>query len=54
VAQLNPMMHFISMVRAVMLKGADLSDVWRQLLALALLGSAMLGLAVVQYRKREA
>ncbi len=52
VAQLNPMMHFISMVRAVLLKGAGLAEVWRQLLALGLLGTAMLGLAVSQYRKR--
>jgi ABC-2 type transport system permease protein len=52
VAQLNPMMHFISMVRAVLLKGAGLGDVWRQLLALALLGTSMLALSVSQYRKR--
>lgn len=52
VAQVNPMMHFIAMTRAILLKGAGFGDVWRQLLALALLGTAMLGLAVSQYRKR--
>ncbi|MCC7054449.1 MAG: ABC transporter permease [Gemmatimonadaceae bacterium] len=54
VAQLNPMMHFIAMVRAVLLKGAGIADVWRQLLALALLGTGILALAVAQYRKRAA
>ncbi len=52
VAQVNPMMHFIAMTRAILLKGAGFGDVWRQLLALALLGTAMLGLSVSQYRKR--
>ena len=54
VAQLNPMMHFIAMVRAVLLKGAGIIDVWRPLLALALLGTGILSLAVSRYRKRVA
>jgi ABC-2 type transport system permease protein len=54
VAQVNPLMHFIAMVRAVLLKGAGLADVWRQLLALALLGTSILALAVGRYRKRAA
>ena len=52
VAQINPLMHFISMTRAVLLKGAGLTDVWRQLLALALLGSGILAVGVGRYRKR--
>ena len=54
VAQVNPLMHFIAMTRAILLKGAGLTDVWRQLLALALLGVAILSVAVAQYRKRAA
>lgn len=53
-AQLNPMMHFIALVRAVMLRGAGLADVAGRLGALALLGTAILALAVGRYRKREA
>ena len=51
-AQLNPLMHFIAMTRAILLKGAGPADVWRQLLALALLGFTILAVAVGRYRKR--
>jgi len=53
-AQFNPVMHFISMTRAVMLKGATLADVSRTLLILAAFGVAFVGLAVRQYGKRAA
>jgi ABC-2 type transport system permease protein len=54
IAQVNPLLHFIAMTRAVLLKGAVFIDVWRQLLALALLGTGILVLSVMQYRKRSA
>ena len=54
VAQVNPLMHFIAMTRAVLLKGAGVSDVWRQLLALSLLGTGILTVAIGRYRKRVA
>lgn len=54
VAQVNPLMHFIQLVRAVMLKGAGFTDVWRQLAALGAIGGAILTLAISQYRKRAA
>lgn len=54
VAQLNPMMHFIALVRAVMLRGAGVAEVARQLLALTALGASILALAVSRYRKRAA
>ena len=54
VAQFNPLMHFIGMTRAVLLKGARVADVWWQLLALALLGTTILAVAVGRYRKRTA
>jgi ABC-2 type transport system permease protein len=54
IAQVNPLMHFIALVRAVMLKGAGFADVWRQLAALAGIGVTILTLAVSQYRKRAA
>lgn len=52
VAQINPMMHFIALVRAVLLKGAGFADVWRQLVALAVIGITILSLSVGVYRKR--
>ena len=52
VAQVNPLMHFIKLVRAVMLKGSGFADVWQQLVALAAIGASILTLAVSQYRKR--
>jgi ABC-2 type transport system permease protein len=54
VAQANPLMHFIVVVRAVMLKGSGFSDVWRQMVALAVIGATLLSLAVKQYQKRSA
>lgn len=52
VAQINPLMHFIALVRAVMLKGAGFRDVWVQLAALSGIGVTILGLALTQYRKQ--
>src|SRR5918992_3795031 len=51
-AQLNPVMHFIAMMRAVLLKGAGLADVYPKLLILAAYGGAVVTLAVRQYAKR--
>jgi ABC-2 type transport system permease protein len=54
IAQLSPVMHFTQLMRAVLLKGAGPADVARQLVALAVIGLAVLTLAVRQYRKRAA
>ena len=48
-AQVNPVKHFIGLMRAVMLKGATIGDVIRPLGALAAFGAVMLTLAVRQY-----
>ena len=52
IAEFNPVMHFIRMMRAVMLKGAGLADVYQTLLILAAYGAAVVTLAVRQYAKR--
>jgi len=54
VAQLNPVTHFVRLMRAVLLKGAGLADVTRQLGILAVIGATVMTLAVRQYRKRAA
>jgi len=54
IAAASPIMHFVRLMRAVMLKGATLTDVMPQLAMLALIGTVVLTLAVRQYRKRAA
>jgi ABC-2 type transport system permease protein len=53
-AQLNPVMHFIGLTRAVLLKGAGLADVYRTLVILGGFGAVFVGLALRQYAKRAA
>jgi ABC-2 type transport system permease protein len=53
-AQLNPVKHFIGIMRAILLKGAGLSDIARPLSILAGFGVVVLTLAVRQYAKRAA
>ena len=54
IAELSPVMHFTELMRAVLLKGAGPADVARPLLMLALIGTAVLTIAVRQYHKRAA
>jgi ABC-2 type transport system permease protein len=51
---LNPMRHYLEVVRGVFLKGAGVGALWPQLLAMAALGTALLGLAAARFRKRIA
>ena len=53
-AQLNPLKHFIAVMRAVMLKGAGLADIARELAILAVFGVVTLSLAVRQYGRQGA
>ena len=54
VSEINPVRHFVTIARAVLVKGAGFGDIARPLIILALFGVAMLGLAVRQYSKRTA
>lgn len=51
-AQLNPMKHFIEIMRAVLLKGATARDIARPIGILAVFGTVVLTLAVRQYGRR--
>jgi ABC-2 type transport system permease protein len=51
---LNPVRHFLTIVRAVFLKGADLAALWPQYLALLALGTTVLWLAAYRFRKANA
>jgi ABC-2 type transport system permease protein len=52
IAQVLPLTHFNVIVRGIMLRGADLPEVWPQLVKLALFLCVMLGIAVARFKKR--
>jgi ABC-2 type transport system permease protein len=54
IAQINPLLHFIALVRAVMLKGAGLVDVGVRLAALGAIGAVIMALSIRRYRKQSA
>jgi ABC-2 type transport system permease protein len=45
-----PLRHYLEIVRAVFLKGAGFEALWRQLLALLLMGIALLWAAARRFR----
>jgi ABC-2 type transport system permease protein len=52
IAQILPLTHFNVIVRGVMLRGADLPEVWPQIGKLVLFLTLMLGIAVARFKKR--
>ena len=51
-AEVFPMTHFIRLIRGIMLRGAGLADLWRELAALAAFTAVVLTIAVARTRKR--
>lgn len=49
---LNPLRHFLEIVRGVFLKGAGIPALWPQFLALALMGVSILTFAASRFQKR--
>jgi ABC-2 type transport system permease protein len=47
---LNPVMHFLEIVRGIFLKGWGLADVWRQMLVLTLMAAVLLFGAARRFR----
>lgn len=54
VSMLTPVRHFVTVVRAVLMKGAGPAEVVRPLEILTVYGAVALALAIRQYRKRSA
>jgi ABC-2 type transport system permease protein len=54
VSQINPVRHFVTIARAILMKGAGLADIARPLALLAVYGAVMLAVAIRQYSKRTA
>jgi ABC-2 type transport system permease protein len=48
---LNPLRHFLEIVRAIFLKGAGLDALWPQFAALLVMGTGVLGLAATRFQK---
>jgi ABC-2 type transport system permease protein len=51
---LNPVRHYLEIVRGIFLKGAGPAALWPALLALLLIGLALLGFAATRFRKQAA
>jgi ABC-2 type transport system permease protein len=51
-AEVLPLTHFNVIVRGIMLRGADLAEMWPQLTKLAVFLAAMLAIAVARFKKR--
>jgi len=49
---LNPLRYFMEIVRGLFLKGVGVEILWPQMLALGLVGSAVLAASVLRFRKR--
>jgi ABC-2 type transport system permease protein len=49
---LNPVRYFMEIVRGIFLKGIGLAVLWPQVIALLVLGTALVGLSVLRFRKR--
>lgn len=52
VTLLNPMRYFMEVVRGIFLKDVGMEILWPQILALATLGTTILGLSALRFRKR--
>jgi ABC-2 type transport system permease protein len=48
----NPLRHYLEIVRGIYLKGAGLSALWPQVLALAVMGTGVLAFAATRFHKR--
>jgi ABC-2 type transport system permease protein len=53
-SQLNPVRHFVTISRAILMKGSGLAEVARPLMILTAYAAATLTLAIRQYTKRIA
>ena len=52
VTDVIPLKYYLVIVRGIFLKGVGWPELWRPGLALAVLGAAILGLAILKFRKR--
>jgi ABC-2 type transport system permease protein len=53
ITRLNPVRYYAEVMRTTLLRGGGFADLWPQLLALAVLGSAILATATNRFRQRH-
>jgi ABC-2 type transport system permease protein len=53
-SQINPVRHFVTISRAILIKGAGVAEIARPLLVLTVYAAIVLTIAIRQYRKRAA
>jgi ABC-2 type transport system permease protein len=53
-SELNPVRHFVTISRAILIKGAGLVEIARPLAILVVYATLILGLSIRQYSKRTA
>jgi ABC-2 type transport system permease protein len=51
-AEILPLTHFLRLIRGIMLRGANLLELWPDLLALVGFIALMMTLAIARFRKR--
>lgn len=49
---LNPVRYFMEIVRGIFLKGIGLTVLWPQVMALLVIGTALIGLSILRFHKR--
>ncbi|MEQ8276090.1 MAG: ABC transporter permease [Deltaproteobacteria bacterium] len=54
ISSVNPVRYYVQILRAVLLKGATIADLWFPMIALGLFGASILGLSANRFRKRLA
>lgn len=52
IAEVLPLTHFNRLIRGIVLRGADISSMWDELIALVLFMTVALSLAILRFRKR--
>jgi ABC-2 type transport system permease protein len=52
IGEILPLTHFVRMVRGIVLRGADIGDVSREIWPLAVFFAVTMGAAMVRFRKR--
>jgi ABC-2 type transport system permease protein len=52
IAEVLPLTHFIRLIRGVMLRGADLGELWHDVAALGAFTTVMMTVAILKFRKR--
>jgi ABC-2 type transport system permease protein len=54
ITRVNPLRYYAEVMRTTLLRGGGFADVWHQLVALAVIGGAILATATLRFHKRIA